>query len=279
MTKMDPVTIRFVKTLHIEGFDCAHKDQTGHVSSVQPDGSFLLVLACGHVLHIDKDDLETYTDIGVDTLEALEDLYARNEGKMAKKGNISNVNGVVPVQGYSEQVKDLKFNHELLKRVTTTVDQAKKLFRQWAAEAAASASGDVTTIEFLTDDGTATVPVSIPDFTKDSNRVRITPDVYKEAIQLGFDIDDLDIVKTEPVVTLTGSWAAWFSSLLDAKYREKGADVANEHEITESTRTTLTVEGIKKLQKMAHEGATEQERRLAEMLLESGVKSPSVAVK
>lgn len=288
---MDPAAdkprVLFTKTMRIDGFHCAHKEQTGHVSKIQDDGSLLLVLACGHLLSVTQEEADQYLEIDQEALKALvgrTDPPRNEESKMAKqssnkKGKISNVNGVIPVQGYSDQVKEFKFNNELYTRVGKNVSEAKKLFRKLAAEVASQAVGDVATIEFLSDDGSATIPVSLPDIDKDANRTKLTDKTYKEAIKLGFEIDDLGITKTEESVTLTGSWAQWFTKMIDAKYREKGEEVFNGHEIKETTKTTLSVEGVKKLQTMVREGATEQERKLAEMLLDSCIKDATVNVR
>ena len=262
------------------GLPCAHKGQTGYVAKIEQDGGLYIVLACGHVMTVSPDAVGECIEV-----TGLDDFVRRSrpsqeEGmKMAKANKIANVNGVIPVQGYSNQVKDFRYYHEAEKRTKGVMAELKKLFRKVANDMYKQAEGDVVSIEFLADDGAASVLTSIPDIQKPTNRTKLSSSVYKEALKLGFDVDELGVTSTETTVTLSGDWAQWFINMINAEYREAGKDVPNGDQIAENEKTCLTPEGIAKLRAMADTGATEQERKLAQLLLDSGIKDGPVSLK
>lgn len=193
-----------------------------------------------------------------------------------KQAVIPDGKGIIPVQGYESQVKQFKTSYLFAKQLGEQVESGKTLFRDLAAQVVERTQGDVRRVEFLSDDGSA-VPVSLNDTSKDGNRTSLGSDETKALMKLGVSLEDLSVTETETSYTLTGEFVAWLQGIIQENYVSKGKPVPED--IKERAVTRLSVEGVAKLQKLAKEAATENERQAAKYLLATGIKAASVSVR
>lgn len=260
-------------------FECVYIDQTGKVWRINEDKSLYVELHCGHPYTLQPEELGTLAEPADQTSRtALESALRKEDRPMATKAaKVPNSKGAIPVQGYEDRVKKFKIDLNFLKNLETQVEGAKTFFRDLAEQIRADAEEGLKRVEFLSDDGSATVPVTIPDITKDGNRSIVRTSTISKAAQLGLAIEELGVTETEEYYVLKGEFVSWLEEILTANYTSKGQEVPEG--IEKKVNTRLTVEGIATLRKMAVEGKTEQEREAAQVLLSGGIKAAGVSAK
>lgn len=194
-----------------------------------------------------------------------------------KQAVIPNSEGVIPVQGFDKQVKMFKTALRFFELLQGQVEEQKQDFRNLAAKVVDNTEGEVRRVEFLSDDGSV-VPVSLPDTAQPGNRKIVDADLVKEVLALGIDIAELGVTETETCFILTGAFVAWFrDKVLVPSYTAAGLPVPDG--IQEKTTTRLSEKGIEKLEVLAREGKTENERKAAQLILAAGIKAASVSAK
>lgn len=271
-------TLRFL--VDDPDFDCIYVGQAGKVWRVNEDNSIYVELRCGHPYTLQPEDLGTLAEPADQASQTalMSALNKETEPMTTKAAKVPNSKGAVPVQGYEAQVKKFKIDLNFFKGLETQVEGAKTFFRDLAEQVRAGITeGEVKRIEFLSDDGTATVPVTIPDVAKAGNRTIVKDKATTKAAQLGVALDELGVTEVEEYYVLSGEFVAWLEEILNANYVAKGQEIPEG--IDKKTNVRLTAEGIAKLRTMAAEGKTENEREAAQVLLGAGIKASSVAAK
>jgi hypothetical protein len=186
---------------------------------------------------------------------------------------VAPADGVMPVAGFSDQVKHYNLNRSFAKQLTETLDQSKAFFRDMAKKFSAKIGGGVTRYEFTADDGTK-VKVGMPDPAKSASAVQLTSDVFTTCAAWNIDVMQLGVAETRASYTLTGEMVTWLDSLVKAQYIDQGKPIPDC--IVRSESTKLTEKGIEKLMQLKSTG-TEQEKAAATYLLELGMKEPTVS--
>jgi hypothetical protein len=270
-------TLRFIS--EDPDFECVYVGQTGKVWRVNEDKSIYVELHCGHPYTLQPEDLGTLAEPADQASHAalIAALNKENEPMATKAPKVASSKGVIPVQGHEAKVKEFKTDLNFFKQLEARVDEGKTFFRTLAEQVRVGAEGVVKRIEFLSDDGSATVPVTIPDISKDGNRTVVKDGVVSKVAQLGLALDELGVTKTEYTYVLTGEFVAWLDEILTANYTSKGQEVPAGIEKKATMR--LTVEGVEKLRKMMAEAKTDNEREAARLLLEGGIKAAGVSAK
>jgi hypothetical protein len=258
-------------------FECIYVGQTGKVWRVNDDRSIYMELRCGHPYTLQPEDRGTLAEAVDSRSKAELERASVEETRDMKAAKVASSKGVVPVQGYDAQVKKFKIDLNFHKQLEVQVEEAKTFFRKLAAQAKEGVDGEVKRIEFISDDGSATVPVGIPDITKTGNRSGIKEETISKAAQLGVALDELGVTELEEHYVLRGAFVKWLEDILNTNYVSKGQKIPEGIEKKQETR--LTVEGIHKLEAMAREAKTEHEREAARVLLDGGIKSASVSAK
>lgn len=274
--------------------DCAYAGQTGEVCRVLENGGLYVVLKCGHPLTLPAGGPDGHYEIVSEPAMApARDDNEKPEGEtMAKRTSktakapeeqavkqavIPNSKGIIPVQGYEAQVKRFKTNLKFFEQLEGQIDEDKGLFRGLAAQVVENTTGEVRRVEFLADDGSV-VPVSLPDLSKAGNRTSIKPELAAELVKLGVDLGELDVLESETTIVLSGPFVDWFrQNVLQPNYVAHGLPIPAG--IEEKTTTRLSETGITKLQAMAKEAKTEQEREAAKLVLQRGIKAAAVTAK
>jgi hypothetical protein len=260
-------------------FDCIRKRQTGKVWRVNKDKSLYIELSCGHPYTLQPGELGTLAEPADEASRvALEAALNKEEEPMAttKAAKVASSKGVIPVQGHEDKVKEFKTDLNFFKQLEARVEDGKAFFRTLAEQVRLGAEGVVKRVEFISD-GSATVPVTIPDVTKAGNRTNVKDEVVSKVAQLGFSLDEMAVTETEYSYELTGEFVAWLDEILAANYTSQGKEVPAG--INKKATTRLTVEGIEKLRAMAADAKTEQEREAARVLLDGGIKVAGVSAK
>lgn len=276
--------------------ECAYVGQRAKVWRVYEDGSLYVELKCGHPYNIPAGNPNGHYKIISEPADEETIRPTRKEKKMPRKTQLkgtANVaptaatepkqavipdsRGVIPVQGYEEQVKQFKTNLRFHEQLGKTVEEGKGFFRNLTKQVLESVSGDVHRVEFLAEDGSA-VPVTLPDLSKAGNRTLLKPDLYAAATKLGVSVEELGVTETETSVVLTGAMAQWFiDSVLQPNYVATGQPIPEG--IEQKTATRLSEAGIEKLREMAKSAKTTQEREAAKLILENGSKAAQVTAK
>lgn len=282
--------------------ECAYVGQRAKVWRVNKDGSLYVELKCGHPYTFPAREPDGYYKVISEPEE--EPATTRKESKMprkqtlkstasaapaapatatavpveqAKQAVIPDGRGVIPVQGYEEQVKEFKTNLRFFERLGKQIDAAKDFFRSLTDQVLEKVSGEVSRVEFLAEDGSV-VPVTLPDPSKAGNRTLVKPELISEVIKLGVSMDELAVTESETVYVLTGGFAKWFEdSVLVPNYVSAGLPIPDE--IDKKVSTRLSEAGIKKLQEMATSAKTTQEREAAKLILKNGIKAAQVTAK
>jgi len=192
-----------------------------------------------------------------------------------KQSVIPNGASTIHVQGYEAEVDGLKLKHAYLKELTGQVDTQKVRFRQLATQAAKGADGEPRRVEFLSKSG-AVVAIGLPDYHEPSSRTNITDKACKAVAKLGFDVAELGVTEQVDAYKLTGEFVALMDALIAREYTSKGLAIPEGIEKTSARKISL--QGFEKLQAMAKEAKTDQEREAAETLLDAGLKAPTVSV-
>jgi len=281
-------------------FVCAYRGQTALVTRPLDEGRVYSVLHCGHIYLFDPSEANitfkvTNRDISSELLAKAKESFAPGaaatgalglpipgvgigvkESPMAKKQYvIPNANQTIHIQGHEAEVEALKLNHDYLKNLEGQVSTQKVTFRKLAANAAKQAEGGVQRVEFLSKSG-ALVAVSLPDYHDKSSRTVVSDKALKAAAKLGFDAADMDITEQVESYTLTGDFVAVMDAIIAREYTSKGLKIPEGIKKTSSRK--LSLEGFQKLEGMAASAKTDQEREVAELLLDAGLKAPTVNV-
>jgi hypothetical protein len=291
-------------------FMCAYKGQHGTVLRPMENGQFYSILRCGHPYIIKQADINTLIKVTNRSIE-VESLTNQEETNTSdgdgfdrtstpvsvrapgptlglpqptgieeivmankKQSVIPNGTATIHVQGYEKEVDSLKLNHAYLKNLAEQVDTQKVTFRQLAVQSAKSADG-ARRVEFLSKTG-AVVAIGLPDYHEASARTNITDKAAKAAAKLGFDISEMGITEQVDTYKLTGEFVAVMDALIAREFTAKGLPIPAG--IERSSARKLSLEGFQKLEAMAKEAKTEQEREAAEMLLDAGLKAATVTV-
>lgn len=271
-------TLRFVAD--DPDFECVYVGQAGKVWRVNADKSIYIELRCGHPYTLQPEELGTLAEPADQASQtALAAALNKEIEPMTttKAAKVPNSKGAIPVQGYEAQVKKFKIDLNFYKSLETQVEEAKTLFRDLAEQVRADADDTLKRVEFLSDDGSATVPVTIPDVSKPGNRNIVKDGVITKAVQLGVALDELDVTETEEYYVLTAEFVPWLEEILNTNYTSKGQEIPDG--ISKKVNTRLTVEGIAKLRAMTTEAKTENEQEAARVLLGGGIKAAPVSAK
>jgi hypothetical protein len=264
-------------------FECAHAGQLARLWRINQDGSLYVELRCGHPYTLRAADLgilveRTSVEAAIEALRAKPQPAQRDEErKHMRTTRVANSKGVVPVQGFDTEVRKFKIDLGFLKQLEGQVETAKAKFREVAARTAEETEGEVKRIEFLSDDGSATVPVSLPDVEKQGNRTTIKDETRGAAARLGVALDELGVTETSCHYVLRGEFVDWLEKVLVDNYTSKGKPVPEGIEKKEETR--LTLEGVAQLRRMLKEAKTENEREAARVILAGGLKAALVSAK
>lgn len=281
-------------------FVCAYRGQTALVTRPLDEGRVYSVLRCGHIYLLDPNKINiefrvTNRNISAELLEVPKETCASvamepgalglpipkggigiKESPMAKKQSvIPTADRTIHMQGHEAEVESFKLNHDYLKNLEGQVSTQKVSFRKLAVTAAKQAEGGVQRVEFLSKTG-AVVAVSLPDYHDASSRTVVSDKIVKEAAKLGFDVADMDITEQVESYTLTGDFVAVMDAIIAREYTSKGLKIPEGIKKTSSRK--LSLEGFQKLESMAASAKTDQERKVAELLIDAGLKAPTVNV-
>lgn len=185
--------------------------------------------------------------------------------------------GTVVLSGHEDLALAFDLKLTFFEKLKEEVDEIKQQLRAAATGVLAAAGTDAQRVFFRSTAGKGGVGVSLPDYSKEGNRIALSDKKMSEASKLG-ELTSLGIpieeliqeVVTEPggdVVELRGRWLEWFKQYGMPHVTEGDPDVKFERrERTVVRRLVPTV--ISKLRTLATSG-----NELARHLIDTGTKN------
>lgn len=201
---------------------------------------------------------------------------------------IPDATGTVFVKDHRELAKAYVLKDAYFKMESETLGEMKGSFRDYSREILGRVAEGVKRIFFLGGKGGG-VGVSIPDYTKDGNRLNLSDTTMKEVGKaggieaLGIPVSELfieDRDSSEPTIILRGIWYNWFLTNLiqTGKAPQESVGVGKDIEVVpvkENVVRKLRVESIVRLKALIAT-ATGEAKRVAEILLDRGLKDFTV---
>lgn len=196
---------------------------------------------------------------------------------------IPDATGTVMVSGHESLAMAYALKDSFLRTLTEEVDGFKRQIRSIAQRVAAeaSAAGEVRRI-FLRNGQRGGVGVSLPDITKDGNRLALSDKKLNDVLKLGelatLGVPQSELIEEEiteaggEVIVLRGRWVEWFKQHM-SQHLTGDADV--EHKTTEKTVVRkLKASAVSVLRRVSAGGGTAGE--MADLLLSLGLRDMSV---
>ena len=186
--------------------------------------------------------------------------------------------GAVTVKGHEEKARELTLKHELANLLNSEVDALKSTFRELASEAidkGMESANEVRQVLFP-DGGHGSVGVTVPDYSKSSNRSQISAKYLVEVTNAGGIEDVTSYLEEERTievlpsmarelesgaVVLTGELAVWFKTA----YMDSGmvagspqftgkAKMGSSYLAEPKSRTRIRFEKLEELRSLAAAG-------------------------